>query len=71
MNVSKFRDGRVHFINSGVKVKVGALFYLVWLHSTVGSASDCRSRGPKFESQLGHIAFAEIDYEIQHVTLIP
>ena len=30
----------------------------------VSSASDCRSRGCKFGSQLGHTAFVEIDLEI-------
>ena len=31
------------------------------LHSAVGSASDCGSRGRKFESQLDHVTFWEIE----------
>ena len=36
------------------------------LHSSVASVSDCKSRGGglKFESQLGHTIFVEIDHEI-------
>ena len=34
------------------------------LNSTIGSTSDCRSRGCKFEPKLGHIAFVETDHEI-------
>ena len=34
------------------------------LYSAAGSASDFRSRGRKLESQLGHIAFVEINQEI-------
>ena len=34
------------------------------LHNTVGSSSDCRSRGGLFESQLGHITFMVTDQEI-------
>ena len=39
---------------------------MVWCKtlSAVGSAFDNRSRGHKFESQLGHITFVEIDCEI-------
>ena len=33
------------------------------LHSAVGGVSDCRTSS-KFESQLGHISFMEIDHEI-------
>ena len=33
------------------------------LHRAVGSASDCRSRGRKIDSQLGHVTFVEIDHE--------
>ena len=29
-----------------------------------GSASDCRSRGREFESQVGDITFVENDFEI-------
>ena len=41
------------------------------LRSTVGSASDCRSRGRKFESKLGHITSVEIDYEIIFMVILP
>ena len=34
------------------------------LHREVFSVIDCGSTGSKFESQLGHITFAEIDHEI-------
>ena len=40
------------------------ILYLARLHSAVGSISDCRSRGHKLESQLGHITFVEFDNEI-------
>ena len=32
--------------------------------SAVGSASDCRYKGCEFEPHVGHITFAEIDYEL-------
>ena len=34
------------------------------LHSTVSNKSDCRSTSCKFESQLGHITFTEINHKI-------
>ena len=40
------------------------------LSNTVGGASDCRPRGRKFESQLGHIPTMEIDHAIIS-TVIP
>ena len=39
-------------------------------HSAVDSASGCRSRGRKFESQLIHITFMEYDNEIISKILI-
>ena len=33
--------------------------------------SDCRSRGLKFESQLGNITFVEIDHEIISMVILP
>ena len=41
------------------------------LHSTVGSMSDCRSKGCKLESQLDHILFVEIDHEIICMVSLP
>ena len=41
------------------------------LHRAVSNASDCRSRGCKFDSQLSHIAFEEIDHEIISVVILP
>ena len=37
----------------------------------VGRESDCRSRGRKFESQLGHITFVEIDHGIISMVILP
>ena len=34
------------------------------LLSTVGSASNCRSMDGKFDSQLSHVTFMEINHEI-------
>ena len=39
------------------------------IYSTVDSTSDCRSRGCKFEPQLYHSTFVEIDCEIISVIL--
>ena len=39
--------------------------------SAVNSASDCRSRGDKFESQLDNITFMEIDREIISTVILP
>ena len=39
--------------------------------SAVGSSSDCRIKGPKVESQLGHIDFVEIDCEIFSLVILP
>ena len=33
-------------------------------HSAIGSASGCRCKGRRFEIQLGHLTFVEIDNEI-------
>ena len=46
-------------------VTSGDQYYLgsVGLHSTVGSMSDCSSRGRKFDSQLNYI-FMETDHKI-------
>ena len=41
------------------------------LHSLVRSASDCRSRGQKFESQLCHKTFMGTDCEIIFVVFHP
>ena len=41
------------------------------LHSTVGSATDCRSRGCKLESLLGHISYVEVDHEIVSTVVLP
>ena len=38
------------------------------LHSVVGSVSNCISRGCKFELQLGHITFVEIDGEMNIIS---
>ena len=35
-----------------------------WAGSTVSNASDCHSRGRRFLPQPGHVAFAEIGYEM-------
>ena len=43
----------------------------VGLCNTVGSMSDCRSRGPEFEPQSGYITFVEIDHEIISVAILP
>ena len=40
------------------------------LHSAVSRAPDCRSRGRKFESQLDHIIFVEIDHEIISIAIL-
>ena len=40
------------------------LCFVATLHGAVGSLSDCRSKGRKLKSQLGHVTFAEIDHEI-------
>ena len=53
-----------------LKIPVCTVFYELQLPGTnrapctVGSTSDCRSRGRKFESQIGYIAFMELDHEI-------
>ena len=39
-------------------------------HSTVGSTSDCRSRGYKFEFQLHHITSVEIDHKITSMAIL-
>ena len=36
----------------------------VEFHNAVGSVSDCKARGPKFESQLGHVTFVDIDHAV-------
>ena len=41
------------------------------IHNTVCSMSDCGSRGYKFESQLGHITFMEINHEIISTIMLP
>ena len=41
------------------------------LYSAAGSAFDCRSRDHKFESQLRHITFLEIDHEIISIVILP
>ena len=41
------------------------------LHSAVGCTSNCRFRGHKFESQLGHINSVEIDCEIISMVILP
>ena len=41
------------------------------LHCAAGSASDCRSSGRKFESQLGYITFMEVDYGIISMVILP
>ena len=41
------------------------------LHSAIGSAFHCRPRDSKFESQLGHVAFIEINHEIISTVIIP
>ena len=41
------------------------------LHSVVRSGSDCRSRGDKFESQLGDITSMEMDHEIISKVILP
>ena len=41
------------------------------LHSAVGGLSDHRSRGHRVKSQLGHIIFMEIDYEIISTVILP
>ena len=33
--------------------------------------SDCRSRGRKFESQLGHITFVAIDHKMISAAILP
>ena len=43
---------------------------LAGLHSSVNSASDFRSRGCKFESQLGHFTFTEIVHEIVSMVIV-
>ena len=40
---------------------ITSFFYIIY---TFLSASDCRLKGQKFESQLGLITFMEIDHEI-------
>ena len=37
----------------------------------VGCMSHCISRGCKFESQLGHITFVEIDHVLISVVILP
>ena len=44
---------------------------MVRLHSTVGSVSDRKSKPHKFESQLGHITFVDIDHEIISMLILP
>ena len=41
------------------------------LHSLDNSVSDCRSRGHKLESQIGHIILMEIDHEIISMIILP
>ena len=41
------------------------------LHGAVGGASDFRSIGCNFASQLDHIIFAEIDHEIISTAILP
>ena len=41
------------------------------LHSTVSNMSDCRSWGCKFESQLSHVIFMEIDCETISIIILP
>ena len=41
-----------------------------WLHSAVNSTSDCRSRACKFEFQLRHITFMEIDNEFLSMVIL-
>ena len=43
---------------------------MIWDDKLVESMSDCRSRGHKFESQLGHITFMAIDHEIISVVIL-
>ena len=51
-------------ISTAVSTGIFFVFVCVRLHSTVCSSSDCRFRGHKFRSQLGHITFVETDHEI-------
>ena len=46
-------------IELAFSVALGAVFAI-----TVGSASNCRSRGREFEPHVGHITFVGTDYEI-------
>ena len=41
------------------------------LHSSVSSTSDCRSKGHKLRSHLGHIIFMEIDHEEISMDILP
>ena len=41
------------------------------LHNAISSASNCRSRDSKFESQLDHIASVEIDHEKVFMDILP
>ena len=41
------------------------------LHSADSRASNCRSSGLKFESQLVHITFVEIDHELISAGILP
>ena len=50
---------------------MSTLDWLSQVHSKVGSLSDWRSRGHKFESQLSHITFMEIDHEIISTVILP
>lgn len=43
----------------------------MWLHSFVGSASDCESRGCKLEIKPGHKTTIEIDHEIIVKAILP
>ena len=38
--------------------------FLAGVHSSIESAYDCCSKGRKFESQLSHITFVNIDHEL-------
>ena len=41
------------------------------LHSASGRSSDCRTRGRKFDSQLGHITSVANDHEIISMVILP
>ena len=47
------------------------VFTLGSIISMVNSTSDCRSRDHKFESELGHITFLEIDHAIMPMVILP